>query len=57
MSTPPEPTWRCSTCGFSLKAAAPPEICPMCRNKCEFVDVSCYIPGCGGPEGADPRLK
>ncbi len=55
--SPPESTWRCSNCGFTLKAPAPPAICPMCRAQCEFNDVSCYIPGCGGPGGSDPRLK
>jgi rubredoxin len=57
MTTAMEPTWRCSNCGFSLKAAEPPRICPMCRAQCEFNDVSCYLPECGGPKGADPRLK
>ena len=31
--------WKCTKCGYSLKAETPPEECPMCNEKCEFVDV------------------
>jgi hypothetical protein len=24
-------------------------LCPFCRERCEYVDVTCYIPDCGGP--------
>jgi len=41
--------WKCNHCGYTLEVPAPPEICPSCKAKCEFVDVSCYIPDCGGP--------
>lgn len=50
-------TWKCSKCGYTLQAAAPPQDCPACKQQCEFHDVSCYLPGCGGPGGMDPRLK
>jgi rubrerythrin len=52
-----QPSWRCTECGFTLQADQPPQICPMCRAQCEFHDISCYLPECGGPGGIDPRLK
>lgn len=48
--------WKCNRCGFTLTAQQPPEQCPSCKEKCELVDVSCYIPDCGN-RGSDPRLK
>jgi rubredoxin len=48
--------WKCSKCGYVLKADAPPEQCPQCSEKCEFVNVTCYIPECGFT-GSDQRLK
>lgn len=47
--------WKCKSCGYVLKGDAPPEKCPSCKEKCEFVDVSCYIPDCG-QTGSDNRL-
>jgi rubrerythrin len=47
--------WKCNTCGYLLKADTPPEKCPSCKEKCEFVDVSCYIPDCG-KTNRDERL-
>ncbi len=41
--------WKCNNCGNTVDVSSPPEICPSCNTKCEFVDVSCYIPECGGP--------
>jgi rubredoxin len=49
------PEWKCSKCGYQFKADAPPETCPSCGLKCEFVNVTCYIPECGD-KGVDPRL-
>jgi rubredoxin len=48
--------WKCSKCGYTLKADAPPETCPQCKEKCEFLNVTCYIPECGF-SGTDQRLK
>jgi len=50
--------WKCTNCGYNLEAAAPPNECPNCHEKCDFVDVTCYIPECGGPGSGnpDPRL-
>ena len=48
--------WKCGDCGYLHKAAMPPEECPSCKKKCEFRNVSCYTPECGGPGHFDPRL-
>jgi len=47
--------WKCKNCGYTLKDEKPPDVCPSCKEKCEFVDVSCYIPDCG-QTGSDQRL-
>jgi rubredoxin len=41
--------WKCVACGNTVTAEVPPELCPGCSGKCEYVDVTCYIPECGGP--------
>jgi len=48
--------WKCSNCGYTLEAATPPEICPSCKEKCNFIDATCYIPECGGPGHIDPQI-
>jgi rubrerythrin len=48
--------WKCGECGFLHTAVMPPEICPSCNKKCEFRNVTCYTPECGGPGHFDPRL-
>jgi len=55
--TEPQPHWKCIDCGFVLQAASPPEVCPSCKGHCEFNNVTCYLPECGGPGNIDPRLK
>jgi len=52
----PQYWWKCSECGYVLRAAAAPEACPSCKNKCAFTDVTCYTPECGGPDYPDPQL-
>lgn len=47
------PIWKCNHCGNTLDVPAPPNVCPSCKNTCEFVDVTCYIPECGGPESGN----
>jgi len=49
--------WRCNKCGFTFTAASPPEKCPECGEECDFRNVTCYIPECGGPRNIDPRLR
>ena len=48
--------WKCSKCGFLITVATPPDTCPSCKEKCEFLNVTCYTPECGGPGKIDPRL-
>ena len=48
--------WKCANCGFLITTETPPDVCPGCGQKCEFKNVTCYIPGCGGPGHIDPRL-
>jgi rubrerythrin len=52
----PENTWKCSNCGNTLVAITPPELCPVCKQKCAFLNVTCYEPDCGFT-GMDKRLK
>lgn len=50
--------WKCTECGFTVAAQAPPDTCPSCRTQCAFVDVTCYTPECGGSGSGniDPHL-
>ena len=48
--------WKCRECGYILKAQNIPEQCPSCFRKCEFRNVSCYTPECGGPGNIDKSL-
>ncbi|GAB4343264.1 MAG: hypothetical protein Kow0089_18940 [Desulfobulbaceae bacterium] len=48
--------WKCGECGYLLTAATPPNTCPGCNKTCEFKNVTCYTPDCGGPGNIDPRL-
>ena len=48
--------WKCSQCGFNVVAPTPPQVCPECKKVCEFKNVTCYLPDCGGPDNPDPRL-
>ena len=48
--------WRCSNCGYAHEAEKPPEQCPSCKEKCEFVDNTCYTPDCSD-QGVDHRIK
>jgi rubrerythrin len=52
----PDNTWKCSNCGNTIQAPAPPQTCPVCSRKCEFLNVTCYQPDCGFT-GMDKRLK
>ncbi len=48
-------SWKCTNCGYTFQADAPPEQCPSCKVKCEFVDNSCYTPDCAA-KGVDERI-
>lgn len=52
----PDVWWKCSNCGNTIQVEKPPAECPACRQKCEFLNVTCYQPDCGFT-GVDPRLK
>ena len=55
-ATLPENTWKCDNCGNTIVVMEPPEICPVCKQKCVFLNVTCYAPDCGFT-GMDNRLK
>ncbi len=46
-------TWKCNNCGYTFDKNVPPDECPSCKEKCEFVDASCYIPECGGTDSGN----
>jgi rubredoxin len=51
-------TWKCSKCGYTYQTevgTAPHQVCPACKETCEFLNVTCYVPECG-IGGQDPRL-
>jgi rubrerythrin len=48
--------WRCSNCRYTITAVKPPEECPSCHQKCDFTNITCYTPECGGPGHIDPQL-
>jgi len=52
--------FQCSNCGYNLEQTEMPlpEKCPSCGQPCTWLDISCYIPDCGGPGGgrSDDRL-
>jgi rubrerythrin len=48
--------WKCTHCGYTMTADQPPLNCPQCNEACEFKNVTCYLPECGGPGSVDPRL-
>ena len=48
--------WKCGNCAFTFTAAVLPEECPECSEKCDFKNITCYTPDCGGPGNIDSRL-
>ncbi len=56
-TTTAEPThWKCGKCNFTFTASSPPRQCPGCGEKCDFLNITCYTPECGGPGNIDHRL-
>jgi|GEM_PF-515311 len=41
---------------YTLQAPTPPETCPSCKEKCIFIDATCYTPECGGPGNINPQI-
>ena len=48
--------WKCSECGYIVEVPQPPEACPSCKEKCAFIDATCYTPDCGGPGNINPDI-
>lgn len=48
--------WRCGKCSFTFTAPTLPKECPECKEKCDFKNITCYTPECGGAGNIDPRL-
>ena len=48
-------TWKCAECGYTLSAPLPPETCPSCLKKCEFLNATCYTPECAS-DNMDTRI-
>ena len=51
-----DPFWKCGGCGRTVQAAKPPETCPGCGEVCDFKNITCYSPECGGPGNIDGQL-
>ena len=49
------PSWKCGVCGYTFEADMPPDSCPSCKEKCEFLNNTCYTPDCE-VQGIDPRI-
>jgi len=48
--------WKCGKCGFTFTSTRLPRACPVCGEKCNFRNVTCYVPECGGPGHIDFRI-
>lgn len=48
-------SWKCENCGYTTEAKVPPAECPSCKEKCRFVDNTCYTPDCT-VSGVDQRV-
>jgi rubrerythrin len=46
--------WHCRVCGFTVVGAASPNVCPECHAKCEFINITCYIPEWREAEAVNP---
>jgi len=46
--------WQCIECGYFSDSVKPPDVCPGCKARCTYADVTCYRPECGGPTQSDP---
>ena len=49
------PNWKFSNCGYTLEKDQPPEECPSCNEKFQFLDNTCYTPDCQY-EDTDKRI-
>jgi rubrerythrin len=46
--------WRCRVCSFTTIDAFPPDVCPECHAKCEFSNITCYVPGLREADTVNP---
>ena len=46
----------CSACGYQIDVNVPPQRCPSCHQGCSYIDVTCYIPDCGGESNVNPLV-
>ena len=46
--------WQCIECGYFFDEVKPPDVCPGCKARCTYADVTCYRPECGGSTQSDP---
>ena len=51
-----DPHWKCGGCGRTVQAATPPVTCPGCGEVCDFKNITCYSPECGGVGNIDSQL-
>ncbi len=51
-----DPYWKCGKCSRTIQAPKPPEKCQGCGEICDFKNVTCYTPECGGQGDIDPQL-
>ena len=49
--------WKCGKCSFTFTAPGPPGRCPGCGETCDFLNITCYTPECGGPGNIDARFR
>ncbi|HYA86243.1 MAG TPA: hypothetical protein VEI57_04135 [Nitrospirota bacterium] len=49
--------WKCNKCGNTVTMDIPPDLCPSCKKKCEYLDVTCYIPECGGSDSGNVNTQ
>ncbi len=56
ISAEADPYWKCGKCSRTVQAKVPPKKCPGCGEVCDFKNITCYDPSCGGPGNVDPRL-
>ena len=46
----------CALSGYTADGKFEEDICPQCGEKCNFLNVTRYIPECGGPGRVDLPL-
>ena len=47
--------WKCNNCGNTITVQAPPETCPSCKAKCDFVVRDLHFDACIDYKGGNLR--